>query len=732
MPTIKDVAKRAGVSAMTVSRVLNDTSKVRTATRQKVERAIKELGYLPSGAAKTLRSKRSQTLALLVPDLANAFWTSLARGIEDAAREGGYSVLLCNTDEDTARQLHYLEVVISQQVDGVIVAPCDSDARNMDALRRREIPTVLVDRRITGWEVDTVIGDSISGARALTQHLINLGHRRIAMISGPVNTSTAADRVIGYQLALAEADIPYDDRLVRHGEYRSIAGERLAYELLDEGLAPTAVFAANNAIMIGALNALERRSLRVPQDVALVCFGDLPNASRFFPFLTIAELPSYEMGVNAAQLLLSRLEAGVTFEPRRVILPARLTIRRSCGSWLSTEKETLSLPIPSRELPGSRLVKPISPVEVDQLSKQFYGIDLSWLPRDQRLADDDKSDLNRLIRVLRHQEADRIPLLEFWVQSRGIYEYVLERELTASPAVRGPKQATFSVEDQVEFAQRLGIDAVLCDLAVTQRQNGYAANQRVNSWSDLARFEPPASLASQLNHIERYLRAAEGTGVGIVVGFPSFFKDAIHALGGDLRHFLKRDLELAEALMNTLLTYQERVMRTVCGRFGNDLAFLLILDQLGNEQGTLLAQDTLVGLYRDRMKQLIAPAKEHGLLVTLHSQGKIDPLLAVLHEIGIDAVHGLEPETNDIPGIRKEWAGRLALISNISSTLLAQGTPDAVEDRVREYCHRFAWGGGFVLGSAGKISDAVPPENFISMVRAARAHCRYKNLSATS
>ena len=176
MITISDVAERAGVSPVTVSRVINNRGNVREATRIKVEEAIAELGYVPSGAAQSLRSKRTRTLALIVPDIQNAFWTTVARGVEDAAQSRGYSVFLCNTDENAAKQKHYLDAVISQRVDGVIIAPNDSDASNLAALRRRHVPTVVIDRYIDDWDVDTVIGDSVSATRELTRHLIGLGH----------------------------------------------------------------------------------------------------------------------------------------------------------------------------------------------------------------------------------------------------------------------------------------------------------------------------------------------------------------------------------------------------------------------------------------------------------------------------------------------------------------------------------------------------------------------------
>ena len=332
MATISDVAKRAGVAPVTVSRVINKASNVSAVTRERVERAIADLGYVPSGVAQSLRSKRTRSLALLVPDITNAFWTTVARGVEDAAQSQGYSVLLCNTDEDVTKQLRYLDVVVSQRVDGVIIAPYDSDIKNLGKLPERRIPTVVIDRHINGWDVDTVSGDSISGARALVQHLIGLGHTRIAMITGAAETSTAADRVAGYQFALTEAGLPIDLNLIKYGEFRAESGERLTGQVLAENPPPTAIFAANNAIATGVVDALEKRGLHTPQDIALVVFDDLPNTSHFFPFFTVAVQPAYEIGVNAAQLLLSRLEAEVSLQPRQVVLPTRLIVRQSCGS----------------------------------------------------------------------------------------------------------------------------------------------------------------------------------------------------------------------------------------------------------------------------------------------------------------------------------------------------------------------------------------------------------------
>ena len=331
MATITDVAKQAGVSPVTVSRVINGVPTVSPVTRARVEEAIAALGYVPNVAARSLRSKRTRSLALIFPDVTNTFWTTVARGVEDVAQDHGYAVFLCNTDENLAKQQRYLELVVSQQVDGVIIAPCDADAGKLAVLRDREIATAVIDRRIEGWDVDTVRGDSVAGAYALVQHLIALGHRQIAMISGPASTSTAEDRLAGYHAALADAGIAADPRLVLRGEFRIASGEQLTCQMLDAGVRPTAFFAANNAIALGVLDALEKRGLRIPQDVALVCFDDFPQAARLFPFLTVVVQPAYEMGVNAAELLLSRLDGDEPAEPRHIVLPTQLIVRRSSG-----------------------------------------------------------------------------------------------------------------------------------------------------------------------------------------------------------------------------------------------------------------------------------------------------------------------------------------------------------------------------------------------------------------
>ena len=723
MPTISDVAKRAGVSPATVSRVMQGAKNVSPATRERVEEAIEELGYVPSAVAQSLRSKRTRSLALVVSDITNTFWTTVARGVEDTAQARGYSLLLCNSDENPAKQQQYLDFLISQQVDGIIIAPYSFDAGHLDKLRARNIPTVVVDRRIEGWDVDSVCSDSISGARALVRHLIELGHRRIAVLSGPALTSTAEDRVAGYCMAMVEAGLTLDPCLIRRGEYRSTAGEELTHQVLDEGLEPTAIFAANNLIAMGVIDALEARGLAIPQDIALVSFDDLPNASRLFPFLTVVAQPVYDMGLNAAQLLLSRLDSEGPLRPRHVVLPVRLIVRHSCGSTLKDNGHSpLSLPISQSGLRHSTMVKPLSPEKQRVLARCLTGVTTPALSAQGRLREYDRSDVNRLLKALQHQEADRVPHLEFSVSSKAVYEYVLEHELEEDPTEMMISGLPVTPEDHVEFALRLGMDAVPCNLPWRPRY----ASGKVGSADDLA---PPPSLASQLSYLERYLRAAQGTGVGVIARLSSFFGNALLAAGvSRTPGRLEEEQTEVVRLMETFLKRQERVMRAICDRFGEDLALVMVNERIADGRGLMTDPDTFLALFPARMEQLLAAAKEHGKLTMMHTAGKLNGVLPLLYQIGFDAVHPLEHAHNDIFELKGQWAGRIALVGNVPVTLLEHGNRTEIEKMVQEYCTKLAPGGGYVLSSSGEIRDGIPPVSLVAMTRAVHKYGRYGSL----
>lgn len=332
--TIKDVAQLSGVSPMTVSRVVNGSARVRPETRQRVQEAIAALGYVPNNLARNLTRQKTGTLALIVPDFADPFFTLILRGAEDVARRAGYRVILCNTNGDLEQEDAYLEDMAAHRVEGLLIAPVgDRSRRNLRRLGPHPPPFVLVDRSIPGIESDLVQGDSIGGARVLVDHLLGLGHRRIAHITESQEVSTARDRLRGYTDALAAADIPVDSDLV---EVAPAANARGGYEsaqgLLDRNPRPSAIFAVNNLTAVGAVTAIRERGLEIPADIAVVCFDDIELAALLCPFLTVMAQPAETFGTLAVQLLLDRIAGRAGDRRRRVVLPADLIVRASCGA----------------------------------------------------------------------------------------------------------------------------------------------------------------------------------------------------------------------------------------------------------------------------------------------------------------------------------------------------------------------------------------------------------------
>lgn len=334
MTTIRDVAKLAGVSPITVSRVVNGADSVTEDTRQRVRQAIDQLHYVPNTLARSLRSHQSHTIALIVSDITNPFWTTVARGVEDTAAENDYRTMLCNTDEDSVKETTYLNLLVERRVDGMIIAPTTSDKKQLAVLKMQQVPCVLIDRRVSGFEADLVCGDGRKGARLLLDHLIDLGHRRIALINGPSTISSAQDRAEGYCDSLLAHSLAVDESLMFQGDFKQESGYRLTGQALTCEPRPTAIFAANNFIALGVLQALQESGLRVPQDMALVCIDDIPFLSAIDPFLTVAAQPAYEMGEAAAHLLVERLTTHRAGKAREVVLPPQLIIRRSCGQSL--------------------------------------------------------------------------------------------------------------------------------------------------------------------------------------------------------------------------------------------------------------------------------------------------------------------------------------------------------------------------------------------------------------
>jgi LacI family transcriptional regulator len=330
--TIKDVARLAGVSSMTVSRVINDSERVSPETRQRVERAIAELGYVPSRLARGLIRQKTGTLALIVPDVANPFFTLVVRGAEDVARRAGYRMILCDTRADLAIEREVMEEMIAHRVEGIAIAPVsDRSKGHLLRLERFGVQFVLIDRTVPGVDCDVVVGDSVGGARRLVDHLISLGHRRIGFITEGDEVSTARDRRRGYVDALESAGLPLDAGLIVRSTADPKGGLDGMRRLLDLDDPPTAVFTVNNLVAVGAIEAVRANDLEVPDDIALVCFDDIEYASRLYPFLTVMAQPAETLGTLGSQLLLERIEGRAPDHRRVVVLPAQFIGRQSSG-----------------------------------------------------------------------------------------------------------------------------------------------------------------------------------------------------------------------------------------------------------------------------------------------------------------------------------------------------------------------------------------------------------------
>jgi len=296
-----------------------------------VEVAVAELGFVPNRLASGLRSRRTETLALVLTDITNPFSTTIARGVEDITSEAGYTVIFCNTDESVSKEKMYLQMLLEKRVDGILLVPALSGLDSVALIKKQGTPIVVLDRRLPELMTDVVRCDSEGGAYELTRLLLSLGHREIAILNGPKDVSTSEDRLAGYRRALTEAGIPTNSKHEYYGAFNQESGFEMTRKVLAEAQKPTALFAANNFIAFGALKALQELELRVPEDITVVGFDDLPSALVTFPFLTVAAQPAYEMGRRAIEILLKKLDEGPSDQYQEVVLPAEIVIRQSSG-----------------------------------------------------------------------------------------------------------------------------------------------------------------------------------------------------------------------------------------------------------------------------------------------------------------------------------------------------------------------------------------------------------------
>ena len=334
--SIKDVSRAAGVSISTVSHVLNRTRFVSDGARERVERAIAQLDYRHNGLARSLRTKQSYAIGLIIPDVSNPYYPQVARGVQDAAAAAGYWVFLCNSDRSPQNEVRLLEALEQRRVDGVILDAGGPDQALLAALHRAAVPVVLVGSRIDDAALDVVTVAPNGGCDAV-RHLLARGHRRIGLIAGPpvsFATSRASARLAkagGYLQALAEASIAPDPALMVQGDYTREGGQAAMRRLLALDVPPTAIFAGNDLMAIGALHAARAAGRRVPEDLAIVGYDDIPEAAVTSPALSTIAVPKYEMGHAAGELLLERIAARDASDraPRHVVLPYSLCVRET-------------------------------------------------------------------------------------------------------------------------------------------------------------------------------------------------------------------------------------------------------------------------------------------------------------------------------------------------------------------------------------------------------------------
>ena len=332
--SIREVAKRAGVSLGTVSNVLNRPEIVAKVTRQRVQLAIEEIGFVRNGSARQLRAGRSQHIGLVVLDVANPFFTEVARGVEDLANQAGYVVILCNSDDSVEKESHYLHVLEEQRTQGVLITPVQNDASYLQRFRQRGIAVVLLDRPSRIKDLCSVSVDDVRGGELAAAHLLIQGHERIAFVHGPLSIRQCADRRRGVLRAVKSAGLDPDHALidVTTSAQSAREGEESVEKLLSARIKPTAVFCANDLLALGLMRGLTRQGISIPRDVALVGYDDVEFASMLSTPLTSIRQPKYELGRTAAELLLDETSNPTSHQHKHIVYQPELIVRESSRS----------------------------------------------------------------------------------------------------------------------------------------------------------------------------------------------------------------------------------------------------------------------------------------------------------------------------------------------------------------------------------------------------------------
>jgi len=339
MANIKDVAEKAGVSITTVSHVINETRYVSDDLKTRVQSAMEALNYRPNTLARSLRSGRSRTIGLVIPDISNLFFAEISRKIEDKGFEFGYSVILCNTDDDLEKEKRYIDVLLEKQVDGIIFISAGEAKENILKQMEMDIPIVVADRDIPSLTSDVVLIDNHEGGFKATNYLITLNHKRIACITGPSLVTPSALRVEGYKHALKDAGIPINESLICQGDFRYESGENCMRNLLNNPEPPTAVFVCNDMMALGAFRAIHECGMKIPENISVVGFDNIPLSQTAYPALTTMAQPIVEMANISVDLLVERIQFKqklkrnheIELDFKRLVLKAYLVERESCS-----------------------------------------------------------------------------------------------------------------------------------------------------------------------------------------------------------------------------------------------------------------------------------------------------------------------------------------------------------------------------------------------------------------
>jgi LacI family transcriptional regulator len=328
--TLKDIAKEAGVSTTTVSRALNNKDDIKPPTKEKILKIVKQMGYTPNAVARGLKIKRTETIGVVIADISDPFFAPIVKGIEKAARQEGYHLILCDTDENYETEREALKTLIEKRVDGLLITPTQTGYHDIVELKKKKIPFVLLGRHFDFelLETDYVCTDDVKGALSATTYLIERGHRRILFINGPNYICSAKERLAGYKRALLEAGVEIDESLIREGGIKMEDGYRIMKEELEKASRFTAVFAYSDFVALGVIRALKEARLEIPRDLAVVGYDDIDVTSFLEVPLTTVRIPKYELGVEGFKLLKKKM-AGEVDSPKKVIFSTELVVRKS-------------------------------------------------------------------------------------------------------------------------------------------------------------------------------------------------------------------------------------------------------------------------------------------------------------------------------------------------------------------------------------------------------------------